>query len=81
MSRQNKNKKVIAKRVQVTSLHKKAVATTGLKRTKQPSQGRAVVGFTKKLTSKNKGLCTTIKDPVKGRIRVSASTSHKVNAE
>lgn len=80
MSRQNKSKKVIARRVQVTALHRKAVASTGLKRTKQPAQGRASIGFTNKLTSRAKGACKTVKDSKKGWIRISANVSHKVNA-
>lgn len=62
MSRQNKNRRVIATRVQVTSLHKKAVESTGLKRTMQNPQNRIGVGFTKKLTSNNKGFCKIIKE-------------------
>jgi hypothetical protein len=83
MSRQNKNKKVIVTRQQVTALHKKGVAETGFKRTSlnAKTHSKYSIAFTKKLTNSNKGVCKIIKDPVKGRLRVSASTSNKVNAE
>jgi len=54
MSSQNKQKRTIAMRQQVTTAHKGSVQSTGLKRTKQDS-GKARMGFTQKLTSTNKG--------------------------
>lgn len=57
MSRQNKNKRVINQRKQVTKVHQTGVQSLGTKRTKQPKQQRHSVGFTKKLTSFKKGRC------------------------
>jgi hypothetical protein len=57
MSRQSKNKRVTEQRKQVTATHKKSVASSGIKRTKQPKEQRASVGFTKKLTGSKKGRC------------------------
>lgn len=57
MSRQNKNKRIIKQRKQVTKLHKAGVNRLGMKRTKQPEKQRHAVGFTKKLTSIRKGRC------------------------
>lgn len=57
MSRQNKNKRVIDQRKQCTTIHKRSVASSGIKRTRQPKEARASVGFTKKLTSFKKGKC------------------------
>lgn len=81
MSRQNKSKRVKATRVQVTTVHTKAVATTGQKRTRQPFEGRAIISFTKKLTSMVKGTCKIIKDK-NGLRRVSASQpTRNISAE
>lgn len=55
MSRQNKNKRVISQRKQVTKVHQAGVQSVGTKRTKQPKEQRHSVGFTKKLTSFKKG--------------------------
>jgi hypothetical protein len=57
MSRQNKQARKSDIRKQITAVHKAAVASTGLKRVKQPFDGRACRGFTKKLTSARKGQC------------------------
>lgn len=83
MSRQNKQKKVIATRVQVTSLHKKGVAATDFKRTSINSKTRSQYSLqrTQKLTSAKKGVCKIVTDKLLGRIRVSVNTSTKVNAE
>lgn len=68
MSKQSKSKRVIEQRKQVTAIHKRSVASSGIKRTKQPKEQRASVGFTTKLTSFKKGKCI-----VKEGKRVSAS--------
>lgn len=62
MSRQNKNKRVIAKRVQVTALHKKGVAETGFKRTSlnKKTRSKYSIAFTQKLTSAKKGRTITV---------------------
>ena len=57
MSRQNKNKRVINQRKQVTKVHQAGVQSLGTKRTKQPKEQRNSVGFSKKLTSFRKGRC------------------------
>lgn len=57
MSRQNKNKRTIAQRKQVTKVHKDGVNSWGWKRTTQPKELRHSINFTKKLTSFNKGRC------------------------
>lgn len=57
MSRQNKNKRVIAQRKQVTKVHKDGVNSWGGKRTSQPKELRNSINFTKKLTSYEKGKC------------------------
>lgn len=69
MSRQNKNKRVISQRKQVTKVHQDGVRSLGTKRTKQPKKQRNSVGFTKKLTSFKKG-----KYIVKDGKRVSANS-------
>lgn len=83
MSRQNKNKKVIATRVQVTALHKKGVAATSFKRASLHKKTRSQysIPFTNKLTSAKKGACKVVTDKVLGRIRVSMNVSTKANAE
>lgn len=55
MSRQSKQKHTITIRQQVTAAHKGSVSSTGFKRTLQPANSRARMGFTQKLTSVNKG--------------------------
>lgn len=64
MSRQNKNKRVINQRKQVTKVHQAGVKSfevlnKGLcsKRTKQQKEARHSVGLTKKLLSFRKGRC------------------------
>lgn len=59
MSRQNKQRRVIAEKISVTRVHKKSVQETGVKRAKQ-KKGKASVGFTKKLTSPGKGRCKVV---------------------
>lgn len=83
MSRQNTNRKVIATRAQVTSLHKKGVAATGFKRTSinEKTRSQYSIPFTKKLTSAKKGVCKVVTDKVRGRVRVSVNVSTKVHAE
>jgi hypothetical protein len=56
MSRQNKQVYKSNIKKQVTALHKKSIDTHGTKRTKQPKEGRIAFPFSKKLTSKNKGV-------------------------
>lgn len=62
MSRQSKQKRTIVLRQQVTAAHRGSVASTGFKRALQPNQLRAKMGFTKKLTSNNKGKVGICKD-------------------
>jgi hypothetical protein len=57
ISRQNKNKRVINQRKQVTKTHQAGVQSLGTKRTKQPKEQRHSIGFSKKLTSGKKGRC------------------------
>ena len=57
MGRQNKNKRVINQRKQVTKVHQAGVQSLRTKRTKQPKEQRHSVGFTKKLASFKKGRC------------------------
>lgn len=68
MSRQNKNKRVLAQRKQVTKIHQAGVKSLEIKRTKQPKEQRHSVGFSKKLASFKKGRCI-----VKEGKRVSAN--------
>jgi hypothetical protein len=56
MSRQNKQVHKSNIKKQVTALHKKSIDTHGVKRTNQPKEGRVSFSFTKKLTSKTKGV-------------------------
>ena len=55
MSRQSKQKRAIALRQQVSAAHKGSVSSTGVKRSLQPANSRARMGFTTKLTSARKG--------------------------
>ena len=61
MSRQNKQAHKIQMRKQITALHKKGVANSGVSRSLQSGKERLTPGFTTKLTSANKGKCIILK--------------------
>ena len=61
MSRQNKQAHKIQMRKQITALHKKGVANSGVRRSLQSGKERLVPGFTTKYTSANKGRCVVLK--------------------
>lgn len=65
-------------RKQITAIHLASVKSSGVRRQLQTEKERGTKGFTKKLSSHNKGVCKVILDPkTSTRIRVSVNYVHK----